>query len=226
MNAKLEVATESPSFVAWQEINLIFSAIKKHPFNQEIINGSLDEKKFIYFLEQDYLFLENLSKCFTLLSSIKSAQEFSKIFLEQSIGAKSAKEKIIDSFLKPYTSLQGEVSISIECSNFSHYLLQTCESDSIELAIAAILPCYWIYHELGKYISEEAVQDNKFNKWIATYSRKKFSASVSKLIFIFSYLFIKSDKALQSRMYQGFYKSSVMEWRFLEDAYNLGNYQG
>jgi thiaminase len=43
------------SMIAWNKINNVYQAIIQHPFNQELILGTLNPKKFNYYIEQDYL---------------------------------------------------------------------------------------------------------------------------------------------------------------------------
>jgi thiaminase/transcriptional activator TenA len=54
-----------PSELAWKRIEKIFNAIVIHGFNQGLIHGLLEEKKFTYFIEQDCIFLKALGESFS-----------------------------------------------------------------------------------------------------------------------------------------------------------------
>lgn len=57
------------SQIAWNKIHDVYQAIIYHPFNQEMILGTLDQRKFNYYIEQDYLFLQSFAKSLALISS-------------------------------------------------------------------------------------------------------------------------------------------------------------
>lgn len=115
-------------------------------------------------------------------------------------------------------------SLSISCLAYTNYLLQISAIQPIELAVSAVLPCYWIYHEVGKYIVQHTNLSNPFTKWISTYSREKFNQNLLEITKIFNELALNSTKETQQKMCNEFYKSSVLEWHFWNDAYNMKNY--
>ena len=72
------------------------------------------------------------------------------------------------------TSEEGktiENKITTAYLGYTSFLINTAHTESVEVAAAAILPCFWIYNEIGKYIKENAVtKNNPYKKWIDTYA--------------------------------------------------------
>lgn len=209
------------SQIAWNKIHDVYQAIIYHPFNQEMILGTLDQRKFNYYIEQDYLFLQSFAKCLALIASRFSKDKDSMIFMRLAESTMVARQKIILPFLN---SGENYKSLSISCLAYTNYLLQISAIQPIELAVSAVLPCYWIYHEVGKYIVQHTNLSNPFTKWISTYSREKFNQNLLEITKIFNELALNSTKETQQKMCNEFYKSSVLEWHFWNDAYNMKNY--
>ncbi|MBS0236456.1 MAG: hypothetical protein JSS50_03860 [Proteobacteria bacterium] len=48
---------------AWNRSKQLIGAIKAHPFNQKLMNGTLDRDRFAYYIEQDSLYLRKFARC-------------------------------------------------------------------------------------------------------------------------------------------------------------------
>ena len=209
------------SQIAWGKIQGIYQSIIQHPFNQEMILGTLDKKKFNYYIAQDYIFLQALAKSLSIIAGRLNKDKDSIMFMRLAKGTMAASREIVLPFLKEEQHYNG---LSIGCLAYTNYLLQICTIQPTELAVAAIVPCYWIYHEVGKYIIKRTGSNNNFNKWIDTYSREEFNQNLVEIVSAFDTLALKATKEMQQKMYDEFYKSSVLEWHFWNDAYNMRNY--
>lgn len=209
------------SMIAWNKINNVYQAIIQHPFNQELILGTLNPKKFNYYIEQDYLFLQSFAKSLTLIASRFYNDKESIIFIKLAESTIAARQNIVFPFLNAGENYKN---LSISCFAYTNYLLQISAIQPVELAVAAILPCYWIYYEVGRYILQHTNLSNPFSKWISTYSREKFNKHLLEITKIFNEFALNSTNETQQKMYNEFYKSSVLEWHLWNDAYNMKNY--
>jgi hypothetical protein len=52
------------------------------------------------------------------------------------------------------------------------------------MAVAALLPCFWIYWEVGKHLLGTAGPDNPYQSWIDIYADEAFADGVRKAIAI------------------------------------------
>ena len=53
---------------------------------------------------------------------------------------------------------------------------------ALPVALAALLPCFWIYAEIGRDIHARAVQPNPYSAWIDTYAGEEFHTLVREVI--------------------------------------------
>lgn len=105
--------------------------------------------------------------------------------------------------------------------SFTSYLVSMSSTEPVEVAIAAILPCFWVYREMGLSIARNSINNNIYAEWIKNYSSKTFSESVDVVIKIFDELGENATNEIREKMLDVFYKSTCLEWHFWNDAYNL-----
>jgi thiaminase/transcriptional activator TenA len=209
------------SEIALEKCELIIQAIKEHPFNKELANGSLNIEKFAYYIEQDTIYLRDFARSLAVIAS-KVPLKFVKDFLSLSEGALIAEQKVIHSFFRKTFNLQETGKITPATLSYTSYLLQVSSMAPVEIAIACILPCFWVYKIVGQYIAQntDMKSQNPYKKWIATYSGKEFSDNVERAISIFDEVALFASDEIRNLMLDAFYKSTALEWHFWNDSYN------
>ena len=78
--------------------------------------------------------------------------------------------------------IQPETAKMPACFAYTNYLLATTSLQSIAVGAAAVLPCFWIYRQVGKHIYERAIQENPYRSWIDTYAGDAFDQSVNQML--------------------------------------------
>jgi len=201
---------------AWQKSIGIINATISHPFNKEMMDGTLAYNKFSYYIEQDSIWLHDFGRCNSIIAA-KIKSEYAPIFLRHANNCFAAEKGI---FVKNpnvvKTGLIAPATIS-----FTSYLVSICSTEPVELAIAAILPCFWAYREVGLLIARNSVNNNTYANWIKNYSSEAFSESVDEVIKVFDELGENTTNEIREKMLDIFYKSICLEWHFWNDAYNL-----
>ena len=87
---------------------------------------------------------------------------------------------------------------------------------------AAVLPCFWIYKEVGDYIlAHQTKENNPYQTWIDMYAGDEFAKSVERAIRICDELAEKCTEEQQNAMTEAFITCSKMEWMFWDSAYQL-----
>jgi thiaminase/transcriptional activator TenA len=204
---------------AWKTSSKVIEAIKRHPFNQALKNGSLPLNKFAYYIEQDTLYLRDFARCHAIIAS-KIQLEYVRPFLRYSDYTFVAEQEVVHHFFRKTFNFQETGLFTPATLSYTSYLLQVCSIEPVEVAVAAILPCFWVYREVGLDIAKGAAHHNPFARWIETYAGDDFGSSVNEAIDIFDALSTKTTAAIKSKMLDAFYKSTCLEWHFWNDAYN------
>ena len=87
-----------------------------------------------------------------------------------------------------------------------------------------MLPCFWIYREVGDELVKRAsagLTGNPYAKWIETYSSEEFSTSVDKAIRLVDNAAAEANDVERAEMAQAFDYASRMEWAFWDAAWRL-----
>ena len=123
-------------------------------------------------------------------------------------------------FFKKIFKFQGTEKVTPATISYTSYLLKACSLEPVEVGVAAVLPCFWVYWDVGLFIAQSSKSKNPYSKWIETYSGEEFAKSVKEAIHIFDSISKNTTQALKEKMLEAFYKSACLEWHFWNDAYH------
>jgi thiaminase/transcriptional activator TenA len=207
------------SEIVWKRASKVYKMIIDHPFNQELMDGSLDRNKFNFYIKQDSLFLKDFSKSLATIASRLDKSTHIEKFLHFAQNTISAEQMIVNK----YIGCNGDEAYlpSPATLSYKNFLQYICVAEPISVAVAGVLPCFWIYLKVGQYIFKNSINNNPYEKWISTYSNEQFAADVSIVISIFDELANNSSKQTKEKMSEAFYQSSMHEYHFWNDAYEL-----
>ncbi|MFZ2315836.1 MAG: TenA family protein [Gammaproteobacteria bacterium] len=199
---------------------MIMTKIFDQPFNQELSKGILAKEKFIHYLQQDALYLADYSRALALTAARLTCNEQAHQFMQFALGAIRAEQDLHLNYLKKY---QSPVTLSMEqspvCFMYTNYLLRMASTASVEEAVASLLPCFWVYREVGKKISKAKSANNPYENWIDLYSGEQFDSSVKLAIDVTNALSDIASDDIKRKMISAFVRSTQLEWHFWESAY-------
>ena len=101
------------------------------------------------------------------------------------------------------------------------YLLATAYAEPYEVLLGALLPCFWIYAEVGRDIHARAGPANPYRAWIDTYAGEEFHAAVRAVIAATDEAAAGASAGLRERMQAAFARATQLEWMFWDSAYRL-----
>ncbi|MDH6252712.1 thiaminase/transcriptional activator TenA [Chryseobacterium sp. H1D6B] len=205
----------------WQEIEGRYQSITAMPFITELSNGSLPQEKFRFYMTQDSLYLEHFGRTLSLIAAkiqdIQDVLAFMR-FAENTIVVENALHEL---YFKDF-GVTDKGILEPACHHYIHFLRSTASFDPVEVAVAAVLPCFWIYKEVGEYIyNNQKSTSNPYQKWIDTYGGDEFSIAVQQAIDISDKIAERATPEIRKRMTEAFVMSSRMEFHFWEAAYEL-----
>ncbi len=203
----------------WKNTSKIIESIKQHPFNQELMSGKLESDKFAYYIQQDVLYLNDFARCLALLAS-KAPLEYVRTFIQYAEGVFVVEQDIVHHFFIKDAHLDLSDKLSLATLSYTTFLFKHCTHEPFEVGVAAMLPCFWIYHEVGLYITQHTVKDNRYARWIETYSGDDFKKTVDEMIALFDLLAEKASNETKEKMQKTFYTGACLEWHFWNDAYH------
>ena len=204
---------------AWEQSASVIQAIQTHPFNQELMKGTLDRGTFGYYIEQDSIYLNDFARCQAIIAA-KIPTPYMQHYLRFAQYAGIAEQETVHYFFKQLFDIKETKQLTPATLSYTSYLLRTCYTEPVEVAVAAVLPCFWVYREVGLSIIQCSKSDNPYAHWIDVYSSDEFSRTVDEAITIFDELSVHTTDVIRLKMLDAFYKSTCLEWHFWNDAYN------
>jgi thiaminase/transcriptional activator TenA len=115
----------------------------------------------------------------------------------------------------------AQTPLSPACHHYVCYLLATAYAEPYEVVLGALLPCFWIYTEVGRDIHARAVKPNPYQAWIDTYAGEEFHQAVQAVIEATDEVAQAASPALRKRMHGAFTRATQLEWAFWDSAYRL-----
>jgi len=196
----------------------ILEAIKEQPFITQLIEGSLPEDIFNFYIYQDSIYLAEYKKVLALVATRCRDAQDAQFFLDSATGIIEVENELHEKFLKDYSI---EDIASPTCELYTSYLSKIVTNGSLEEGLAVVLPCFSIYQEIGDYILEqqENKKDNPFQDWINTYGGEEFANAVMQAIEITNKYAARASEEVLINMDKAFLQSSKLEWMFWDSAF-------
>src|SRR3989304_8487118 len=131
----------------------IWRAIDAHPFLRELHAGTLPMDRFTYFILQDYVYLLAFAQVLCHGGAKPPDLEPLELFCRHALGAVEVERSFHAGFGKTLglsrRQLDAVPKEPITQAYIGH-LQSVARGGSLGELVAAVLPCYWIYGEIGR----------------------------------------------------------------------------
>ncbi|WLR57191.1 thiaminase II [Mesobacillus subterraneus] len=201
----------------------IWQANFEHPFIKGIANGNLALESFRYYVLQDSYYLSHFARIQAIGASRADDLFTTSRMATHSLGTYEAELGLHETFLKQLGVTKQEIAEFIPSPTayaYTSHLYRVAASGSLSEIIAAILPCYWIYHEIGQLLKESTPNVQIYQEWINAYGGDWFSELVNEQLNRLNVLALESPESEKEKMKQHFIISSQYEFMFWDMAYN------
>ncbi|MDW8107944.1 MAG: thiaminase II, partial [Armatimonadota bacterium] len=201
----------------WQAITPIYEAILRHPFLTGLTDGTLPREAFEFYVVQDAHYLRYYAQCLSLLAAKAPHEEWLVTFNEHAKTAILVERSLHESFFKDFGLTSERVyatPLAPTCLAYTHYLLAVCYARPFHEALGAVLPCYWIYWEVGKALEQRGSPNPLYQRWIDTYASEEFGSTVRAVLEMTDATAETLTDVQRQAMQQHFITSSRYEWMF------------
>jgi thiaminase/transcriptional activator TenA len=202
----------------------IFQSIIQHDFINGLMDGTLPKDVFGFYVNQDTLYLSQYTKVLSQVGVTCYEDDDIQFYLESATGIAAIEKALHQVFLDAkYLNSERSPTCELYCS----YLSRMVHNHSVEVGLAAVLPCFTIYKEVGDYIlANQTNQDtNPYQEWIGTYGGEEFSTAVANALEITNRYAENASADTRKRMEEAFIKASQLEYMFWDSAYKQEKWQ-
>ena len=212
--------TSSWTRQAWDAALPIYNQILDHPFIKELASGILAPDKFDRYLAQDELYVGNYGRqMFELAELIPDPVQHDMFYAFAKEGIEG--EKAMHALLIDRFGIDTQVQPSQVTAAYNAHTEAAIRSGSKEIGLAAMLPCMWVYNEVGLHILRTAaVEGNPYREWIQEYGNEAFTAGVAQVLELADSYAAAAPEDIRERMTSAYIEATRFEYLFWDYGYN------
>jgi thiaminase (transcriptional activator TenA) len=162
----------------------IWAAQKRHPFVEELAEGTLSADAFRHWVQQDYRYLLDYARVFAIAGT-KADDEATMTRLTDIAHTTLAEEMDLHrGFAADYGLTPGDLEATEKaptCVAYTNFLVRTAYEGSIAEISAAIYPCGQGYLDIGEHMADLATEDHRYTPFIEKYTSEAFREVVDWL---------------------------------------------
>lgn len=207
-----------------REAEPVYQAIRRHPFVEGIAHGDLPPHAAVFYVQQDVQYLSTYARVFALAISQAERLGQMKILADRMT-------VLFEGELAPHASLCRAAQVSfadVTCAlpaqapaahHYAQHIIASGSRGVLADTIAAVLPCYWVYADLGRDLMDDVRPDDShpFCDWIRFYADSAMREGLDQL----RQLLDESAPAepRDDAIARAFHASFQMEYRFFDMAW-------
>lgn len=210
-----------------KETDIYWEGSFQHPFVKGIADGTLPLDKFKYYMIQDAYYLKHYSKVLAYAAAKCETPEEFAYYTETAKFINEAELELHRSVFLELNVTKEELEQSEPAPgaiNYINHMYSAVHNGDVAEAFAAMMPCPWLYLEIGQYYKEAKPGVKLYEDWIAMYSSDDFLVTIQKQISMMnSYAAAASPEKL-SILKSHFKNSCYYELQFWEMAWTKENW--
>ena len=206
----------------WASGAVTYDAIVAHPFLTGLASGTLPREAFAYFVAQDSHYLKAYARALALTGARATTETDVAMFAAHAANAVAVEQDLHARLLEELGLDGGTVAatpVGPATLAYTSYLVAVCATGSYAEAVSAVLPCYWVYRDVGRTLVERSSPDPVYATWIATYASPEFDAVVEAVLAATDALGDLVSPAERARCRAHFATTTRYEWMFWDAAY-------
>ena len=206
----------------WSDVEDIYAAILRHPFVTGLTDGTLPREAFRHYIVQDAHYLHGYARALALCGARAGEPRDTVMFAAHAGGAIAAEQGL-------HAALLADLGLTAEAAAaepvapttraYVSYLLATAHSGSFAEAVAAVLPCYWIYARVGEELLGRGSPDPLYARWIAMYGGEEFQSVVDAVLDLTDRIGTAASPRELALMREHVVVTSRYEWMFWDAAW-------
>ena len=147
-------------------------------FIRDLAAGTLPEKQFAYYLAQDAIYLNGYSRVLARASALAPTEAAQLFWARSAQQCLEVESELHRSWLSTRTVEPGLGPVT---KSYVDHLLAASASGSYAVLVAAVLPCFWLYAEVGAdparaIPGRRRAAGHPYAEWLRTYADEDFAA--------------------------------------------------
>ncbi len=201
----------------WAAMEPIYTKILAHPFVRGLTDGTLSREAFRFYVVPDALYLREFARGLSVAAARAPADDWIIMFNEHAANALRVERALHESFFQEFGLTPAAVAatpLAPVNQAYTSYLLAVAYGAPFHENVAALLPCYWIYWEVGKALEQAGSPEPLYARWIATYAAEEFGAVVRAVLAVVDAVGARLGPTEREAMRRHAVTTARYEWMF------------
>jgi thiaminase/transcriptional activator TenA len=206
----------------WRAMEGVFARILAHPFLAGLTDGTLPRDAFAHYVIQDSHYLSDYARALALVGARAPGDDALAMFCAHATGAIEVERALHGGLFREMGVTTEQVRatpVAPTTLAYTSYLLRCAHHGSFAEALAAVLPCYWIYAEVGAALLARSSPDPLYARWIATYGAEEFARIVADVLAVVDRAGAAAGPAERDAMRGHALTTARYEWMFWDAAW-------
>lgn len=207
---------ERPELIAarwWATTADVRAAIDASAFVASLADGTLGADAFAWYIAQDAVYLSEYARVLAHASALAPTSA------EQGFWAAAANGAITTELALHARWLPDDgraAPPSAVTTAYLNHLLAPAAAGAYDELVAAALPCFWIYCDVGERLLKHASPGHPYGAWLETYGDPAFRDLTDEAVRIVTGRAALAEPPTRRRMQAAFEASAAHELRFFE----------
>jgi hydroxymethylpyrimidine/phosphomethylpyrimidine kinase len=210
------MATVSPASAItdqwWHQAATVREQIASSEFVDQLGAGSLPSEAFIWYLAQDALYLDAYSGFLAAAARLAPSRDEREFWENSSTSAVDTELALHTAWVPAEVRTQTGPSATTQA--YLDHLQAAAATGEYALITAAVLPCFWIYAEVGEALAKRNHAAHPYAEWLTTYSDEAFAQATVQAVSIADAAAASASKAVQEGAGTAFHTSCAHELAF------------
>lgn len=205
-----------------KEVHDIWEANFEHPFVKGIAKGDLPIECFRFYVLQDSYYLSHFARVQAIAASKAENLYMTSRMASHAQGTYEAELGLHNKFMEVLKVSEEELNQFRPAPTayaYTSHLYRVAETGTVGEVIASLLPCYWIYYDIGQSFKGAKPKEEIYRTWIDTYGGEWFVKLVLEQIHHLDRLAEIASETEKEKMKMAFTISCQYELAFWEMAY-------
>lgn len=203
----------------WEKSSRIYNAILELDFLKELSEGTLANEIFGRYIAQDELYLKNYYHQMNMLAEMMDDEHDRDLFLSFAQSGMEGEAAMHELLIDKY-GIDTQVDASKVTADYNAHICEGISTGNTCIALAAVLPCMWIYNRVGLHIlNHSTLEGNQYKEWILEYGQEEFTVGVNQVLKMIDDLAADADDETRQMMDYYYLKSALYEYAFWDYGY-------
>ncbi|MEH3088548.1 MAG: bifunctional hydroxymethylpyrimidine kinase/phosphomethylpyrimidine kinase [Microbacterium arborescens] len=196
---------------AWDAAAPVRAAVDACPLVRGLRSGDLDARAFAWYLEQDAFYLGEYARVLARASALAPRADEQVFWAESAASAIAVEAELHRSRVGSALTEPAPTTLA-----YTDHLHAASVRGSYGELVAALLPCFWLYSDVGERLASAGHETHPYRDWLATYADPAFAASTRRAIAITDRAADEASEAERARMGSAFARSMRHELAFFD----------